>query len=197
MLEVRVTTAIHVTCALMWSATLVNAESTMAALKCGPKQQAMQALTFPASGDWKKMVSATASALTKARTTGTQSRDSTLMAETQHAMTALGFPSPCAWLPRVSKAVDTPSRKYQQKLNHCRAPPMFQHAADNHRGARGYRSAMLACPIQLTARCADGYTYRVADGGSSQRSCSKVTNEVLVDDADRILRCELNYNRGT
>lgn len=51
-------------------------------------------VTLPDSGVWKKIVSATASAVSKAATTGIHRSDNTVTAETQHAITALGFPSP-------------------------------------------------------------------------------------------------------
>lgn len=76
--------------------------------------------TLPDLGDWKKMVSATWSAVSRAITTGMHSKDRTVIADTQQEMTALGLPSPCACDPNVSSAVETPRRKYQQKLNHCR-----------------------------------------------------------------------------
>jgi len=53
-------------------------------------------------------------------TTGMHSKESTVIAETQQDMTALGLPSPWACEPNVSRPVDTPNKKYQQKLNHCR-----------------------------------------------------------------------------
>ena len=89
-------------------------------LQHGQLQLLMRRVTLPDSGVWKKMVSATTSAVSNAMTTGMHKSDSTVTADTQHAITALGFPSPCACDPTVSRAVETPRRKYQQKLNHCK-----------------------------------------------------------------------------
>ncbi len=77
-------------------------------------------LTLPDSGVWKKIATATLSAVSRATTTGMHNKESTVIADTQQDMTALGLPSPCAWEPNVSSPVDTPNKKYQQKLNHCR-----------------------------------------------------------------------------
>ena len=76
-------------------------------------------LTAPPSGVCWKIAWDTGSATRSATATGTHSTVSTLMADTQQDMTPFELPSPCAWLPSVSRAVETPIKKYQHTLNHC------------------------------------------------------------------------------
>ena len=72
------------------------------------------------AGCWKK-VAATESASQREAATGMQSADSTAMLVAVQASTAARSCMPQAWEARESSPVATPSRKYQEKLNHCSA----------------------------------------------------------------------------